>query len=167
MHIGTHIGGDRRCYTLSARVCAVESGLGLMNVRPYHSAVGVTFGSSEGEATATLGPPLKRMLNSLDQVELWYPNATLRFSGDGERMIEATLSSEYFEIEGCAALTPGKPGGIAFVELGYAIAKLDPASFIAQGFFVSPAFGLAFDPHHAPHLTVFAHAELAHWRRLS
>ena len=136
-----------------------------MNVRPYQSAAGVAFGSSEAEAVSLLGPPLARKVDSQKKVELEYRDAVFRFSPEEGSLIEATLSSEYFEIEGCS-LPRKEPAEVAFVELGYVVAKLDPASFSSVGFVVSPAFGLAFDPHHASHLTVFARSELAFWTAL-
>jgi hypothetical protein len=133
-----------------------------MNIVPYRLAAGISFGSSEADAISALGPPHERVVDSLAKVELRYESKVFRFSRNDGGLVEATLSSEYFQITGCA-ISSKQPPEVAFVELGYAFAKLDSASFYALGFFVSPAFGLAFDPHHAPHLTVFARSELATW----
>lgn len=134
----------------------------VMKIVPYQSAAGIAFGSSEAEATSALGKPLARKVDSLEQVELRYEGAIFRFSPNERRLVEVTLSSECFEITGCV-LPPKASGEVGFVELGYVIAKLDPASFSSVGFIVSPAFGLALDPNHAPHLTAFARSELASW----
>ncbi len=136
-----------------------------MKLVPYQSAEGVAFGSSEAEVVAAMGTPRSRVVDPLGQLELRYDIATFRFSPDDQCLVEATLSSEYFEIRGCV-LPPNGRGEVAFVELGYVIAKLDSASFSSVGFIVSPAFGLAFDPHHAPHLTVFARTQLERWTNI-
>lgn len=134
-----------------------------MRVVPYVSTAGVLFGSKEEDICNALGQPSRREYNRLEQLELIYDFCTFRLSKAEGKLVEATANSECFEIEGLRF--PGKGcREIAFVELGYAIAKLDKESFLCHGFVVSPAFGLAFDPQFHPYLTVFARTELPGWQ---
>jgi hypothetical protein len=137
-----------------------------MRIVPYISAHGVSFGSSEESVVSILGSEFKRQFNRTGQIELIYDAYTFRLSRDEQVFVEATIDSECFEIEGCT-LHSTKMNEISFAELGFTVAKLDNQSFEAQGFIVSPKFGVAFDPHFPSWLTVFAKGELNAWQNLA
>jgi hypothetical protein len=137
-----------------------------MRIVPYSTAHGVPFGASEESVVSILGSEFQKKLSREGLIELVYEAYTFRLSRDEQVLVEATLDSEYFEIEGCR-LHSTKKNEISFVEMGYAVAKLDNVSFEAHGFIVSPKFGVAFDPHFPSWLTVFAKGELNAWRNLA
>jgi hypothetical protein len=134
-----------------------------MRIVPYLSVAGVPFGSTEEDIHQLLGTASKREVSRLKRLELTYDSCVFRLSEEDGRLIESTANSEYFEMHGLT-LPGAKSREVAFVELGYAVAKLDTESFLCHGFFVSPAFGLAFDPHFPMYLTVFAKSELVGWQ---
>lgn len=133
-----------------------------MHLTPYIEVTGVPFGAAETLVLSNLGAAHRRTVDYLGRLELAFEARAFRFSAQTGLFVEATLCSEYFQIDGCAL--PGAKGGeAAFVELGFTVAKLDADSFERNGFIVSPRFGVAFDPHHAPFLTAFARSELPEW----
>lgn len=136
-----------------------------MHIVPYTSVSGVKFGSSESEVAAAFGPPRSRDVQPDGRIELSYDQHIFRFS-TRSTLVEVTASSEYFEVVGCS-LPSFKRREIAFVDLGYVVAKLDESSFECHGFFVSPKFGILFDAHHQPHLTAFSRSELGALQELA
>lgn len=137
-----------------------------MRVIPYISFADIPFGSNEEAVISMCGSADRRGIDRLGRLELKYASQTFRLSGDARVLVEVTACSEYFEIENCTLPNSKRPE-IAFVELGYAVAKLDQDSFLAHGFIVSPRFGIAFDPHGPPYLTVFARSELSAWKDMA
>lgn len=135
-----------------------------MRILPYTNIDQVSFGSSEETVVSILGSKFTRKANEIGQVELAYENSTFRFLKVENILVEVTVNSEYFQIDDYC-LSAGSE--IAFVELGYFVAKFDQDSFEAQGFIVSPKFGIAFDPHFPSWLTVFSKSELGAWQKLA
>jgi hypothetical protein len=133
-----------------------------MLVIPYISANAISFGSTYEDVIAKLGGSFSEKRNRLNQRELVYEYSTYRFSDKENVLVEVTLNDEYFMIEGCC-LDGAKVPELAFVNLGYVVAKLDPKSFVKNGFIVSPRYGIAFDPHYPSHVTAFASEELELW----
>jgi hypothetical protein len=134
-----------------------------MRVIPYISIADIPFGCTEEVVISTCGVPHRREIDRLERLELVYESQTFRLAGDTGKLVEVTACSEYFEIDNCK-MPNSKRNEVAFVELGYAVARLDQDSFLAHGFFVSPRFGIAFDPHFPPYLTIFARSELYAWQ---
>ena len=138
-----------------------------MKVTPYIDILGAPFGALQEAVLTAFGAPMSESVNRLNQSELSYKDVTFRFSPQPEgKLIEATVCSEFFQIKGCN-ISPNHMREISFRELGFVVAKLDIDSFVAQGFIVSPKFGLAFDPNDECALTVFSRSELAEWQRLA
>lgn len=134
-----------------------------MKVVPYESAWGAPFGSSCQDVSAIFGAPQRiSSATAKKRLEYHYPSVIFRFD-DQLRLVEATADVEYVDVEGCSM--PGAARAeVAFVELGFVIAKLDNASFSTFGFLVSPMFGVAFDPECRHWLTAFAASELSKWQ---
>lgn len=137
-----------------------------MRIVPYVSIAEMPFGCDEAVVLAAFGKPHQRELNRHQRLELAYGSHSFRFAREGGALVEVTASAASLAIAGC--VLPGATRAeLAFVELGYAMAKLDPGSFLAHGFIVSPRFGMAFDPHAPSFVTAFARSELAGWQDLA
>lgn len=134
-----------------------------MQITPYIASCNLLFGAIESEIVAKHGQPNRRSTTRSNKIELIYPSNTFRLCGASGELVELTTDSEYFKIDGCQ-LPGDKRTEVAFVELGYVVAKLDQDAFLAHGFVVSPKFGIAFDPRYPCHLTAFAKSELAVWQ---
>ena len=131
-----------------------------LHVVPYVEIAGVPFGSREEAVVAVHGEPRRRQVDTEGRMELNYDAMTVRLHPNDGRVIEATVDADSILISGCSLPDAPRPE-LAFVELGCAIAKRDPDSFFVHGFFVSPRFGITFDPHCASWITAFARSQLS------
>ena len=137
-----------------------------MKIIPYEHVSGVAFGASPKKASAIFGKPEQTARRTDDRrLEVVFPSLVCRFDARS-RLVEVTASSDSFEIQGCR-IRPNKGRTVAFSQLGFAVGKLDPASFIVNGFIVSPRFGIAFDPDQPNCVTAFSKSELVGWEKLA
>lgn len=107
-----------------------------MELVPYDSFAGATFGQSVQSLTDALGVPGASGRTDKGILELDYGVAIYRFDGD-DRLVEIT---------GDAAVLVVAGDPVPFEALsGFMLAR-DPDAFECYGFLVSPALGMMQDP---------------------
>src|SRR5687768_12299342 len=135
-----------------------------MKIVPYEHVSGAVFGASPKKVSAILGTPEHTARRTNDRrLEVTFPRLVCRFDARS-RLVEVTACSDSFEIRGCR-IGPKRGRTVPFAQLGFAVGKLDPASFIVLGFIVSPRFGITFDPDQPNYITAFDRSELSFWEK--
>ena len=126
-----------------------------MKYIPYESINGINFGFGENNIIETLGKPISVSKNKLEMKELNYEKSIYRLKEN--KVIEITSDIENIPL-------PDK--NVTFKELKEFIAKNDKKSFDTVGFYVSPKYGIAFDPNHNSWVTMFCKSELKEWENI-
>ena len=127
-----------------------------MHLQPFVRVDETLFSDSEQDIVARKGEPKKRLRNSVQLNELDYGDVVFRFQDCG-RLEEVTKLAPVVFVNGQPMLFPALAG---FVR------RNDADVFERGGFLVSPAFGLAFDPHDPSWVTALARHCIDTWRAL-
>jgi hypothetical protein len=126
-----------------------------MRITPLTKVNDIAFGSSQEMLISIVGEPNQIRTNSLGLVELCFQSATYRFGSCG--LEEATLNAPVIEIENIS---------VAFGILSSFLREHDPNCFEKLGFFVSPAYGVAYDPDCPFWVTAFPQSAVALWQSI-
>ena len=129
-----------------------------MKVIPYQSVNAIEFLATKSSVLSRLGQPAKQGLSRTGNIELNYKQITFRFSQKTLEFIEATANAPVIFLENVA---------VEFEVLQRFLEAHDPTSFSVVGFYVSPRFGIAFDPNQPSFVTAFPESELFSWRNIS
>jgi hypothetical protein len=127
-----------------------------MKLHPFSAVDGVPFSVSREELLRIRGMPARQGRNDVGLDELDYDDVVFRFQDSG-RLEEITAQAPVLHL--------GKVS-IPFAALGQFVRDNDPSAFERAGFLVSPALGLAFDPHCPSWVTALAEHCIAEWRAL-
>lgn len=127
-----------------------------MHLKPYIHVDETPFSATEQEIVASRGEPRKRLRNSVQLNELDYGDVVFRFQDCG-RLEEITKLAPVVFIDEQLVLFPS---------LAEFVRRNDPSVFERAGFLVSPAFGIAFDPHCPSWVTALARHCIDTWREL-
>lgn len=107
-----------------------------MQLVPYISFAGATFGQSVRSLIDALGAPSTSGRTEKSILELDYGVAIYRFDGD-DRLVEITGDATVLVVAGDA---------VPFEALSGFMRARDPDAFECYGFLVSPALGMMQDP---------------------
>lgn len=127
-----------------------------MKLRPFSAVDGTPFSVSREEVLRVHGKPVRQGRNGIGLDELDYEDVVFRFQDSG-RLEEVTAQAPVLDL--------GKVS-VPFPALERFVLENDPAAFERAGFVVSPAFGLAFDPHCPSWVTALAEHCIAQWQAL-
>ena len=128
-----------------------------MDLTPFQSVNGLSFGLAEKAIIEILGDPESEGLNAIGDLELRYKDLLPRFSTD-EGMLEVSFNASTLSIGGHL---------VTFSGLQEFIRANDPESVEALGFIVSPKLGLAFDPDNPFWVSAFSKKRLNLWLELT
>jgi hypothetical protein len=128
-----------------------------MTLDPYTEVNGWPFTATSADVRQRHGPPDRQTCNGVGLLELDYGTSVFRFQ-QGGRLEEVTARAPVLHL----------PGGVAvpFASLAAFLRRHDAGTFRVGGFFVSPTFGLAFDPSDSNWVTALAAHALPEWRKL-
>lgn len=126
-----------------------------MKINPYFAANEVAFGSAQSTVITRFGQPLCVGNSYLGDIEFEYRNATFRFCPESQELIEVTADSPILFLENLA---------VRYEVLLEFLRENDEGLFERIGFFVSPKYGIAFDPDHPSYVSAFPKSELAWWQ---
>ena len=127
-----------------------------MKLEPFANADGNDFSITRDDVLKERGLPVRERRNEVGLTELDYQNVVFRFQDSG-RLEEITTQAPVLNLGSIA---------VPFANLEAFIREQDPAAFKRAGFVVSPALGLAFDPHEPCWVTALAKHCLAQWEAL-
>lgn len=128
-----------------------------MRLEPYVRVDDLPFTVTRDEVRRRYGVPAGEGRNDVGLDELDYGHVVYRFQASG-RLEEVTSRAAVLRLPEAA---------VPFASLAAFVREHDPQTFRAGGFFVSPRFGLAFDPADSNWVTVLAEHCLPQWRALS
>ncbi|MED5618754.1 hypothetical protein [Ideonella sp. BN130291] len=115
------------------------------------------FTASMDEVRRRQGVPPRESSNEVGLHQLDYGHVVYRFQESTGRLEEVT----------CRALVLHLPmAAVPFASLAAFVREHDPQAFRVGGFFVSPRFGVAFDPADSNWITALARHCLPQWRLL-
>ena len=127
-----------------------------MRLQPFESVDAVRFSVSREQVVARRGPPLKMQRNGVGLNELDYGHTVFRFQDSG-RLEEVSMRAPVLYI--------GR-ADVPFAALEAFVRAEDEGAFRRGGFWVSPKFGLAFDPDCPDWVTALAAHCIGTWRAL-
>jgi hypothetical protein len=129
-----------------------------MKLDPFVTVDGLPFAATMHEVRRLHGPPRHEQDNDVGLHELDYGDVVYRFQLDTGRLEEVTRRATVLHL----------PGGVAvpFASLQAFVREHDAEAFRAASFFVSPRYGLAFDPADSNWVTALAAHCLPQWRAL-
>jgi len=127
-----------------------------MTLHPFSAVDDMLFSMSREEVLRIRGRPARQGRNDVGLNELDYEDVVFRFQDSG-RLEEITVQAPVLHL--------GKVS-VPFPALGQFVRDNDPSAFERAGFLVSPAFGLAFDPHCPSWVTALAAHCIDEWRAL-
>ena len=127
-----------------------------MNLHPFSSVDGVSFGVSREEVVRSRGRPVRQGRNEVGLNEVDYGDVVFRFQDCG-RLEEVTAQAAVLNLGTVA---------VPFAALESFVRNNDPSMFERAGFLVSPKFGLAFDPQCPNWVTALAAHCINEWRAL-
>jgi len=136
----------------------VPSGGHDMKLDPYASVDDLPFSASPEAVRQRHGMPLREAANGVGLEELDYGDVVFRFQASG-RLEEVTLRAPVLRLLPDVA--------VPFAALAGFVREHDPDTFRVGGFFVSPRYGLAFDPADSNWVTALAAHCLPQWRALA
>lgn len=128
-----------------------------MRLDPYVQVDALAFTATPDEVRRRFGAPLREARNNVELTELDYGHVVYRFQDNG-RLEEVTTRADVLHLPGVA---------VPYASLAAFVRAHDAQAFRAGGFFVSPRFGLAFDPADSNWLTALAAHCLPQWRALA
>ena len=128
-----------------------------MRLDPYVSVDGLAFTVTMEALRRRHGAPRDERRSDIGLVELDYGAVVYRFQDSG-RLEEVTARVDVLHLPDAA---------VPFASLAAFVREHDAASFRVGGFFVSPRFGLAFDPADSNWVTALAEHCLPQWRALA
>ena len=127
-----------------------------MNLQPYSVVEGMPFSVSREDVLHARGRPMRQGRNGIGLEELDYDDVVFRFQDCG-RLEEVTAEAAVLNLGNVC---------VPFPALERFVRDNDPATFDKAGFIISPAFGLAFDPHCPCWVTALARHCIVQWRAL-
>lgn len=127
-----------------------------MKIEPYQSVDSVSFQTSKEDLVATIGDPQNNRTNRLELEEFDYGSKIYRFTKYGI-LQEVTIDSESIVLE---------EKEHSFNGLEQYLKNKDDEVFDCHGFWVSPKFGLAFDPHYPSWITCFTEDGFKEWTKI-
>ena len=127
-----------------------------MRLDPYVRVDDLSFTVTMEEVRRRHGAPRREGCNDIGLVELDYGHVVYRFQ-EGGRLEEVTARVAVLHLPEAA---------VPFASLAAFVREQDGETFRVGGFFVSPRFGLAFDPADSNWVTVLAAHCLPQWRSL-
>lgn len=128
-----------------------------MKLDPYAIVDGVAFSVTIDELRRRFGAPLRERCNNVALTELDYGDVVYRFQDTG-RLEEVTSRAPVLHLPQVA---------VPYAALAAFVRAQDAEAFRAGGFFVSPRFGIAFDPADSNWVTALAAHCLPQWRALA
>ena len=127
-----------------------------MTLHPFSAVDDMLFSMSREEVLRIRGRPARQGRNDVGLNELDYEDVVFRFQDSG-RLEEITVQAPVLHL--------GKVS-VPFPTLAQFVRDNDPSAFERAGFLVSPALGVAFDPHCPSWVTALAEHCIAEWRAL-
>lgn len=127
-----------------------------MRLEPFVSFAGHAFSLTPAELLARHGPPMRQGRNEIGLNEYDYGDVVLRFQ-EGGRLEKITAQAPVLYLGALA---------IPFGHLASFVRRQDAQAFQRMRFWVSPALGLAFDPHEPGWVTALARHCLPEWEKL-
>ena len=128
-----------------------------MRLVPFEQVDDLPFSASVDEVRRRHGAPRRTARNEVGLDELDYGHVVFRFQDNG-RLEEVTQRSAVVHLP---------PAAVPFASLAGFVREHDPGAFRAGGFYVSPRFGIAFDPSDSNWVTALAAHCLPQWRELA
>lgn len=127
-----------------------------MRLDPYRSVDDLPFTATMDDVRRRHGVPRRESRNEVALNELDYGHVVYRFQDNG-RLEEVTMRAAVLHLAGVA---------VPFASLAAFVREHDDEAFRAAGFFVSPKFGVAFDPADSNWVTALAAHCLPQWQAL-
>jgi hypothetical protein len=127
-----------------------------MKIEPFKSLEDIPLNLTVESLIERLGKPQKKEVNRVNLTEFHYGDRIWRFS-DSTDLNEVTVYAPAVSIDQIE--TP-------FEGLKKRIKEDDSCAFERYGFVISPKYGVAFDPVHAPWLTVLTTNGLLKWEEI-
>lgn len=128
-----------------------------MRLQPYRRVDDLPFTATKDDVRQRHGAPRRESRNDVELDELDYGAVVYRFQANG-RLEEVTMRAAVVHLDGVA---------VPFASLAAFVREHDADTFRAGGFYVSPRFGLAFDPADSNWVTALAAHCLPQWRALA
>ena len=128
-----------------------------MFLDPYERVDDLPFAATADEVRQRHGVPQREASNDVGLDELDYGHVVFRFQQSTGRLEEVTTRARVVHLPEAA---------VPFASLAAFVREQDPEVFRAGGFYVSPRFGLAFDPMDSNWVTALARHCLPQWREL-
>jgi hypothetical protein len=128
-----------------------------MTLEPYESVDGVAFTATMDQVRRLHGVPRRESCNDVELNELDYGEVVYRFQHNG-RLEEVTRRARVIYLPETA---------VPYASLAAFVRQHDEQAFRAGGFYVSPRFGLAFDPADSNWVTALARHCLPQWQALA
>jgi hypothetical protein len=145
--------------------CGVQIGSGgatlaaptAMKLEPYQRVDDLPFTATMDEVRRRHGVPQRETRNDVELNELDYGDVVFRFQDNG-RLEEVTGRVKVLQLPGVA---------VPYASLAGFVREQDAEAFRVGGLYVSPRFGLAFDPADSNWVTALAAHCLPQWRALA
>lgn len=125
-----------------------------MKIVPFEGIGAIKFGMSRDSVVAVLGSPEREGISRKGSAELHYPTACYRFDSSA-KLVEITVDAPVVEFG---------PVSVPFKMLDPYLRQHDKGVFERVGFVVSPALGVALDPHFCSWVTAFPRESLSSWQ---
>jgi hypothetical protein len=129
---------------------------GHMKLNPFVCVGDLPFTVTAADVRQRLGRPRSEALNRVGLTEMDYRQAVFRFQQSG-RLEEVTSRVSVLHLPEAA---------VPFASLAAFVREHDATAFRVGGFFVTPRFGVAFDPADSNWVTALAAHCLPQWRML-
>jgi hypothetical protein len=127
-----------------------------MNLIPLSTVGNIRFDITQDELESAIGKPMRQGRNRRGEEEFFYPKVIYRFDDLG--LVEVTLDVEAITIAG---------EKIGFNSLPDFLKTNDAQAEESVGFFFSPRYGIAVDPHFKSWVTLMSSRRVRTWSEVA